>query len=88
MMVSFFSQAEEKTKKKTKKKKTHREEENVEKRGSLTFFSHFCIWDEVLFLPSPLHLPQALCLMPPRSYVLLKLGSFPKLWRWSEQEMR
>jgi len=56
-MTSSSSQVEEK-KKKHREKKNHREEKNVEKGGNLPFFSQFCIWDEVLLLPSPLHVLQ------------------------------
>jgi len=57
--TSSSSQAEEK-KKNTKKKKTIEEKKKVKKGRSLPFFSRFCIWDEVLFLISPLHIPSTL----------------------------
>jgi hypothetical protein len=70
-----------------------KKKKNVEKRGSLLFFSHFCIWDEAPLLLSPFHIPSTLSSPPSSSLVfhgivLLKLGSSPKLWRWNEWEMR
>jgi hypothetical protein len=71
----------QKIKKKNTKKKNHKEEKkNVEKRESLRFFSHFCIWDEALLLLSPFHIPSMLSSPPSSSLVfhgivLLKLGS-------------
>jgi hypothetical protein len=81
LLSIFFFSSRRKKKKKHKKK-------NAEKGESLIFFSRFYIWDETLLLLSLVHLPQALCLMSPQSFVLLKLGSSPELWRWNEQEMR
>jgi len=86
--LHFFSQAEGKN---TIKKKT-----NVEKGGSLTFFSCFCIWDEALLLLSPLHIPSMLS-TPPSSSLVSHISSklcatqarnSPKLWRWNEWEMK
>jgi hypothetical protein len=90
--VFFFSSQ----KKKKKNKKPIEKKKNVEKGGSLPFLSHFYIWDEVLLLPSPLHIPSTLISQPssslvlkfPRSSVLFKCGSSPELWKWSEWEMR
>jgi len=88
MMASSSFEVEEEEKKNIERKKTIEKKNNVEKGGSLLFSSCFYIWDETLLLPSPLHLPQALCLTSPRNFVLFKLRSSPKLWRWSEWEMR
>ncbi len=60
---------------------------NAKKEVSLPFFSRFYIWDEVLLLPSPLHVPSKLSsshsssLVSFRCSVLLKLRSSPQLWR-------
>jgi len=54
-LASSFSQAKEK-----KEKKNHREKKDAKKGESLFFFSCFCIWDEVLLLLSPLHIPSTL----------------------------
>jgi hypothetical protein len=35
-----------------------------------------------------LNLLQTLCLVSSQSFELLKLGSSPNLWQWSEHEMR
>ncbi len=69
--IFFFSS-------KKKEKKTQRTK-NAKKVTSLTFFTHFCIWDEALLLPSPLHIPSTLSSPPSSSFVsqssvLLKLG--------------
>jgi hypothetical protein len=45
------------------------EKKNVEKGGSLPFFSRFCIWDEAFFLPFPLHVPSMLNSPPSSSLV-------------------
>jgi len=58
-LASFSSQAKE-------KRKNHRKDKNAEK-GNLPFFFRVYIWDEALLLLSPLHLPQALCLMSPQA---------------------
>jgi hypothetical protein len=90
-MVSSSSQAE-------KKRKKHRRKKNAKKGGSLPLFSCFCIWDEALFLPFPLHIPSTLHVpatlsSPPfssrvlQNFVRLKLGSSIELSRWSEQKM-
>jgi hypothetical protein len=76
--------------KQKKQKKTIKKIKDAEKGGSLSFFSRFCIWDEALLLLSPLHIPSMLSSPPssspmstsPQNYVLLKLKSSPKLWRW------
>jgi hypothetical protein len=81
------SQAEEKKRKHTKNK-TIKKKKNAKKRGSLPFFFRFYIWDEALLLLSLLHIPQALCLTSPPSFVLLKLESSRRLWRWNEREVR
>jgi len=62
MMASSSSQANEK---KTQKK----EKKNVEKGGNLPFFSCFCIWEEALFLPFPLHVLSTLSSPPSSSLV-------------------
>jgi len=67
-MASFSSQVEEK-KKKHKEKKNHRGKKNVEKGRSLPFFSRFYIWDEVLLLSSPFHVPSILSSTPSSSFV-------------------
>jgi hypothetical protein len=54
-LASFSSQAKGK-KKRHKEKKNHREEKKC-KKGKV-YTSHFCIWDEVLLLLSPLHIPS------------------------------
>ncbi len=64
--VFFFSS---KKKEKKKKRKPIEKKKNVEKGGSLPFFSHFYIWDEVLLLPS-LHIPTTLISQPSSSLVL------------------
>jgi hypothetical protein len=57
----FFFSNKTKEKKKHKEKKNHREDHKIaEKGGSLPSFSHFCIWDEALFLLSPLHILSTL----------------------------
>jgi hypothetical protein len=62
----FFFSSRRKKKKNTKKKKTIKIIKNVEKRGHLPFFFHFCIWDEALLLLSPFHIPSMLS-SPPSS---------------------
>ncbi len=62
-MASSSSQVEE------KKKKTKRGKKNAKKGEILPFFSRFCIWDEVLVLPSPLHIPSMLSSPPFSSLV-------------------
>jgi hypothetical protein len=57
------------------KRKKNIGKKNVEKGGSLPLLSHFYIWDEVLLLPCPLHLPQALCLTSLRSLCYSSLGA-------------
>jgi hypothetical protein len=42
------------------KEKNHREKKNAKKGRSLPFFSCFRIWDEVLFLLFPFHVPSTL----------------------------
>jgi len=69
--VFFFSSK----KTKHKIKKNHREEKkSVEKGGSLPFFSCFHIWDEVLLLPSLLHVPSTLS-SPPSSSLVFQVSS-------------
>ncbi len=58
-----------KKKEKHTKKKNRREEKNVEKGGSLPFFSRFCIWDEAFLLLSLLHIPSTLSSPPSSSLV-------------------
>jgi hypothetical protein len=65
----FFSSRRKLKNYKEEKKKNHREKKNAKKGGSLSFFSCFCIWDEVLFLPSPLHFPSTLSSPPSSSLV-------------------
>jgi hypothetical protein len=64
MMASSFFEVEE-GKKNIERKKTIEKKKNAGKGGSLFFSSRFYIWDETFLLPSPLHLPQALCLTSP-----------------------
>jgi hypothetical protein len=59
-MMASSSQAE-------KKKETLKK--NVEKGGNLPLFSHFYIWDEAFFLPSPLHVPSMMNFPPSSSLV-------------------
>ncbi len=68
--IFFFSSKRKKKHKKTlpKKKKTIKKK-NAEKGGRLLFFSCFCIWDEALFLLSPLHIPSMLSSSPSSSLV-------------------
>jgi hypothetical protein len=47
-----------KEEKEEEKKKNHKGKKNAEKGESLPFFSCFCIWDEILLLPSPLLILQ------------------------------
>jgi hypothetical protein len=65
--VFFFSSRRKE--KKHKEKKNHREKKNVEKGRSLPFFFCFYIWDEVLLLSSPLHVPSILSSTPSSSFV-------------------
>jgi hypothetical protein len=51
------------------KRKKNIGKKNVEKGGSLPLLSHFYIWDEVLLLPSPLHVPSMLSFPPSSSLV-------------------
>jgi len=80
-----FSSSQTEGKKNTRKKKTIEKNKNVEKGRSLPFFSCFYIWDEALFLLSPLHIPSTLS-FPPSSSLGLRLlktlcysssGAFP-----------
>jgi hypothetical protein len=60
---------------KKKKKKTYRKKNATNGRG-LPFFSCFCIWDEMFFLPSPFHVLSTLSSPPSSSlasHVSLKL---------------
>jgi hypothetical protein len=57
---------------KQKKKKTIEKIKNVEKGGSLPFFSRFYIWDEALLLLSPFHIPSMLS-SPPSSSLVSRL---------------
>ncbi len=67
-LASSSSQVK-KRKKNTKEKKIIKKKKNVEKGGSLPFFSCFCIWDEALLLLSPLHIPSTLSSPPSLSLV-------------------
>jgi hypothetical protein len=69
--IVFFFSSRRKEKKNTKKKKTIEKEkkENVERGGRLPFFSRFRDWDEMLLLPSPLHIPSTLSSPPSSSLV-------------------
>jgi hypothetical protein len=51
VVVFFFS---------SRRKKKNTEKKNVNKGGSLPFFSYFSIWDEALHLLCPLHVPSML----------------------------
>jgi hypothetical protein len=59
---------------KQKKRKKHREKKYARKGGKLPFFSHFHIWDEMFFLPSPLHVPSTLN-SPPSSSLVSHISS-------------
>ncbi len=67
MMASSSFQVEEK--KKTKVKKNRRKFFKCREGRELNFFYHFCIWDEALFLPFPLHVPSTLNSPPSLSLV-------------------
>jgi hypothetical protein len=51
-----------------------KEKKNAKKGGSLPFFSRFCVWDETLLLPSPLHIPSTLS-SPPSSSLVSHISS-------------
>jgi len=61
LLASSSSQTKE------EEKKNHKKKKNVEKGGSLPFFSCFCIWDETFLLLSPLHIPSMLSSAPSSS---------------------
>ncbi len=54
---------------KQKKKKKNTKKKKCREGRELTFLSCFCIWDEVLLLISPLHIPSTLS--PPHSSSLV-----------------
>jgi len=70
-LVFFFRS---KRKEKAPKKKIIEKKKNAKKGGSLPFFSRFYIWDEVLLLPSPLHVPSTLS-SPPSSNLVSRVFS-------------
>ncbi len=95
-LLGIFFFLSRRKKRKTQRKKNHKEEKNVEKGRSLPFFSHFCIWDEVLLLLSPLHIPSTLS-SPPSSSLVFHVSSklcATQAWElsqaleWNEREMR
>jgi hypothetical protein len=73
-LLGIFFFLSRRKKRKTQRKKNHREEKDVEKGRSLPFFSRFCIWDEVLLLLSPLHIPSTLN-SPPSSSLVFHVSS-------------
>ncbi len=75
-LASFSSQVEE-------NKKKHRKK-NAGKGGNLPFFFHFCIWDEMLFLLFPLHIPSTLS-SPPSSSLVFHISS--KFYATQVQEL-
>jgi hypothetical protein len=52
-----------------KRKKKNTKKKNAKKGRSLPFFFRFCIWDEVLLLLFPLHIPSMLSSSPSSSLV-------------------
>jgi hypothetical protein len=72
-LASSSFQVEEK-KKKNKEKKSYKRKKNVEKEGSLPFFSHFYIWDEALLLFSSLRIFSTLN-SPPSSSLVSHISS-------------
>jgi hypothetical protein len=72
-LASSSSQREEK-REKHKEKKIIENKKNAKKGRNLPFFFHFCIWDEVLLLLSPLHIPSKLS-SPPSSSLVFHVSS-------------
>jgi hypothetical protein len=69
---------------KKRKEKYKKEKKNVEKGGSLLFFSHFYIWDETLLFLSPLHISSTLS-SPPSSSLVSRVSS--KLYATQAREL-
>ncbi len=73
-LFSIFFFSNRRKKKKHKEKKSYKRKKNVEKEGSLPFFSHFYIWDEALLLFSSLRIFSKLN-SPPSSSLVSHISS-------------
>ncbi len=83
LLLSSSSQTEGK-KRKHRNKKTVENKKNAKKGKSLPFFFRFYVWDEVLFLLCPFHIPSTLS-FPISSSLLSRVSS--KLWATQAQEL-
>jgi len=72
--LHLFLLKQKKKMKNTKKKKPIQNKNNVEEGGNLTFFSHFCFWDETLLLLFPFHILSMLS-SPPSSSLVFHVSS-------------
>ncbi len=70
--IFFFSSRRKE--RKTQRKKIIEKKKNAKKGRSLPIFFRFCIWDEVVLLLSPLHIPSKLS-SPPSSSLVFHISS-------------